>query len=296
MKWKAPSIPYHCDPSLLPAPFPTTADIENASCLLVERSCKVVRIGEHFIAKFGPQKRRRIIEGLNLIFVNQNLPSLSTPLVYGLYEENENAYLVMQRLAGQSLEDLWLTLQPGEIQMIFNKLKRILDDMRSLPPPPFYGSVDYGPVPYFLFWTPTAQKEINGPFTNEKDFYLGLVEKLHGILVENNQNLSRIDWLRKHLPGSLEGHPPTFTHGDILKKNILVERIVSKGTDSKENDFRVTLLDWEDSGWYPNYFEYFSCYTRFCWDDDWPQLIETFLEPFPLETMMLVPVYHEIFL
>jgi hypothetical protein len=177
--WEAPSLPYFCDSSLLPAPLPTTADIENAPCKLVERSCKVVRVGDHFVAKYGPQTRLRIQEGLNMIFVNQNL-NTPIPSVYALYEENGNAYLLMQYVAGQTFEQLWPSLQPGERQMVLSKLRGILDDMRSLPPPssPFYGSVDGGPLPYFLFWTPEPQKEVNGPFVTERDFCLGLVEKL----------------------------------------------------------------------------------------------------------------------
>ncbi len=63
-----------------------------------------------------------------------------------------------------------------------------------------------------------------------------------------------------------------------------------------EADFNLTIVDWEDAGWYPSYFEYFLCYTGFFWDDDWPQWVEICLDPFPLETAMLLPVYHEIFM
>lgn len=295
--WNAPSLPYFCDLSRLPAPLPTTADIENAPCTLVERSSKVVRVGDHFVAKYGPQTRLRIQEGLNMIFVSQNLTT-PIPAVYALYEENGKGYLLMQYVAGQTLEHLWPSLQPDERRVILSKLRGILDDMRSLPPPspPFYGSVDYGPLPYFLFWTPEPQKEVNGPFLNERDFCLGLVEKLRQIRAENNQHMSRVEWLRKHLPASLTGHPPTFTHGDIQKKNIMIERISRPDVLDIEDGFNLVILDWEDAGWYPNYFEYFLCYTGFFWDDDWPQIIETCLDPFPVETSIVIQIYHDIFL
>lgn len=231
-----------------------------------------------------------------MIFVNQNLTT-PIPLVYALYEENGNAYLVMQYVAGQTLEHLWRSLQPCERRKILSKLRVILDDMRALPPPspPFYGSVDRGPLPYFLFWTPEPQKEVNGPFVTEKELCLGLVEKLRQIRADNNQHMSRVEWLRKHLPTSLTGHHPTFTHGDIQKKNIIVERISPKVPDN-EDDFSLAILDWEDAGWYPNYFEYFLCYTGFFWEDDWPQMVEICLDPFPVETQMVIPIYHDIFI
>ncbi|KAL8867550.1 MAG: hypothetical protein Q9174_005593 [Haloplaca sp. 1 TL-2023] len=294
--WKAPSLPYYCDSSLLPAPLPTSADLENAPCTLVERSSRVVRVGDHFVAKYGPQRRLRIQEGLNMIFVNQNLTT-PIPLVYALYEENGNAYLLMQYVAGQTLEHLWPSLQPCERRVILSKLRGILDNMRSLstPSPPFYGSVNRGPLPYFLFWTPEPQKDVNGPFVTEKEFCLGLVEKLRQIHADNNHHMSRVEWLRRHLPVSLTGHHPTFTHGDIQKKNIMVERRSPKVLDN-EDDFNLVVLDWEDAGWYPNYFEYFLCYTGFFWDDDWPEMLETCLDAFPVETLMVMPIYHDIFM
>ena len=108
-----------------------------------------------------------------MIFVNQNLIT-PIPLVYALYEENGNAYLLMQFVDGQTLEHLWRSLQPCELCVILSKLRVILDDTRALPPPspPFYGSVDRGLLPYFLFWTSEPQKEVNGPFVTEKEFAL----------------------------------------------------------------------------------------------------------------------------
>jgi aminoglycoside phosphotransferase (APT) family kinase protein len=295
--WKAPSLPYYCDSSLLPASLPTTEDIKNATCTLVEASSRVVRIVDNFVAKYGPQTRRCIQEGLNMIYVSQNLTT-QIPLVYALYEENGNAYLVMQYVAGQTLEHLWPSLEPYERQAILRKLRGFLDDMRSLPipSPPLYGSVGRGPLPYFLFWTPEPQKEVNGPFVTEKELCLGLVEKLRQIHAGNNQHMSRVEWLQKFLPTSLTGHPPTFTHGDIQKKNIMVERTSRPTVPDNEDEFNLTVLDWEDAGWYPNYFEYFLCYTGFFWDDDWPQMVEICLDPFPVETLVMIQIYHDIFM
>ena len=291
--WTAPSLPFYCDQSIRPAPLPTTVEIENATCTMVDGSSRVVRVGDHFVVKYGPQVHRRIQEGLNMIFVNQNL-EVPIPEVYALYKENGNAYLVMQYVPGQTLEHLWSTLHTSEQRAILRKLRSILDKMRSLSPPSFYGSVDHGPLPYFLFWTPEPQCKINGPFATEREFCLGLVERLRQIRADNNQHMSRIQWLQDHLPASMKGHPATFTHGDIHKMNIMVERIGTQ-KPGNEDDFKLTILDWEDAGWYPNYFEYFSCYTRFFWEDDWPQLVEICLDPFPIETSILMPIYHEIF-
>jgi hypothetical protein len=46
-------------------------------------------------------------------------------------------------------------------------------------------------------------------------------------------------------------HQITFTHGNITRRNILV-RVVGEGT----NDVSiVAILDWEQAGWRPEYWE-----------------------------------------
>ncbi|KIW83558.1 hypothetical protein Z517_02803 [Fonsecaea pedrosoi CBS 271.37] len=129
----------------------------------------------------------------------------------------------------------------------------------------------------------------------EEEFCLGLVERVRQIYTDNNQHMARVEWLQKHLPISLTGHQPTLTHGELQKKNIIITRTHLQNGDD-EDGFELTILDWEDAGWYPDYFEYFACYTSFRWDNDWPQIVEVFLDPYPVETLVLMPVYHDIFM
>ena len=77
-------------------------------------------------------------------------------------------------------------------------------------------------------------------------------------------------------------------------KNIIVTQTCPQNTD--EVGFKLMLIDWEDAGWYPSYFEYFSCYTSFRWDDEWSEMVEGFLDAYPVETLLLLPIYHEIFI
>ena len=128
--WNPPCLPFFCDSALLPAPLPSTTDIENATSILADRSSKVARIGDHVVVKYGPQTKLRIQEGLNMIFVNQSLTTPS-PLVYALYEEENNVYLLMQYIAGQTLDHLWPSLSQLERRLILSKLRTMLDDMRS---------------------------------------------------------------------------------------------------------------------------------------------------------------------
>lgn len=42
-----------------------------------------------------------------------------------------------------------------------------------------------------------------------------------------------------------------FTHGDLQAKNILVSRVGTR--DDGRGEFNIKIIDWENSGWYPEY-------------------------------------------
>lgn len=169
-----------------------------------------------------------------------------------MYEEDSVVYLVMQYIAGEGLDDLWARLQPNERSSIVIKMRNILDEMISLPPPSpsFYGSADRGPFPYFLFWTPEANKTINGPFTIEEELCLDLVGKVRESHTYSKQHLARAEWFRKHITVALTGHPAVFSHCGIQMKNIIVEQARSQRGDKTSHE--PVLIDWEDARSYPN--------------------------------------------
>lgn len=69
--------------------------------------------------------------------------------------------------------------------------------------------------------------------------------------------------------------PPVFTHADLNPFNILIR-----------GDRVVGLVDWEISGWYPNYWEYTSAWLGSATRTGWRKCIDEFLEPFPDELKM----------
>lgn len=62
-----------------------------------------------------------------------------------------------------------------------------------------------------------------------------------------------------------------LTHGDLNRRNIIVP---------SASPARVVIVDWQQSGWYPDYWEY--CKAVFtCWyEDEWRKYyIDKFLQP-----------------
>ncbi|KAL2434147.1 hypothetical protein ABEF95_014749 [Exophiala dermatitidis] len=291
--WTPPALPYFVDPAQLPAPLPTTQDIRACGTILNERTAqKVKAVGDHFVVKYGPGTEIR--EGNNLIFIQHQLPSLPVPRVWAMYEEDGEVFIIMDYCQGTTLQETWPTLDADEKTSITQQLRSIVDQLRALPPPepPFYGSFDRGPVPYFLFYTPEQDPTIAGPFVNEYDFIQGLVQNLRSIDRLNNSDSYKADYYEQNLPCCFRLGRPTLTHGDIQKKNIIIRRIGSHGDDPA---FKLMIIDWETAGWYPAYWEYFATFTSLRWHDDWSSRIHQFLLPWPAETAALLMIYHDLF-
>lgn len=72
---------------------------------------------------------------------------------------------------------------------------------------------------------------------------------------------SNTPWIRMIHSFMRDDHAIVLTHGDLHPRNIMVvwEGAMSIGDTSSalESDIRITsILDWEMSGWYPEYWEF----------------------------------------
>jgi hypothetical protein len=58
--------------------------------------------------------------------------------------------------------------------------------------------------------------------------------------------------------------------------------------------FTVSLIDWEEAGWFPSYWEYFTAQQNIHWNDDWPQRIEEITEPWVSEAAIMNMVHQDV--
>jgi thiamine kinase-like enzyme len=62
-----------------------------------------------------------------------------------------------------------------------------------------------------------------------------------------------------------------FTHADLNPRNIIVSSV---------NPSRVVIVDWQQSGWYPDYWGYCKALYTTSYKDEWHKIyIDQFLEP-----------------
>ncbi|KAF2183761.1 phosphotransferase enzyme family protein-like protein [Zopfia rhizophila CBS 207.26] len=192
----------------------------------------------NLFVKYGPYVQ--ISEGQCLHVVHRLLPStVPVPEVFGWCKDGVDTFLYMQLVPGITLDDRWISLKVEEKQAVCENLRRIIGNLRSLQQDPtdvFIGSVGGQPLPDNLF-----QELMNGqragPFRSVKDFHdwftsinldPGIIHCERDLLKDNNRVV--------------------FTHADIHRDNVIV---------SPTGPPRIlAIVDWGQSGWYPDYWEY----------------------------------------
>jgi hypothetical protein len=225
------SLPYFAPAESLPAPLPSKAEILAATDVLKE--CRVVRIEPHFIVKLG--SRTDAIEGQNMILTARHT-SVRVPAVYAIYTDPEldatkgfqETFIVMENIPGQSLENVWPTLSPNERTDVTTTLQGYFRQLRDIPAPGYYGSIDNSHLRDVLFTMnepelPSAA--VCGPFASESELNAGLLLHHEHRTRENGIVVTKTDFYRRKIHTVLRHHPPVFTHADLQRKNVMVRRL-----------------------------------------------------------------------
>ncbi|KAF2023438.1 phosphotransferase family protein [Setomelanomma holmii] len=219
------------------------------------------------IVKFG--SHISTTEAINLWTIRRVFQdALPVPEVYGwrvLKQEGETheVFIYMQLVQGPTLAQQWPKLSSTEKENICSDLRAKVFCLRSLQDSEsqqIIGSICHGPAPDLCLEGLPLLK----PFRSRVCFH------------------DWISWLwRRHVPdpqsiedpwrGLLPDNGPiVFTHGDLRPANI----IVSATSPAKI----VAILDWEQAGWYPDYWE--DCKARFTasHSEEWRGWIDQFLD------------------
>jgi hypothetical protein len=276
------SVPYYADATTLPADLPTVEEIERSQDVLCDQTArKVVGVGQHFVVKYGLMIDLQ--EGETMLFIQQ-ATSVPVPCVYALFKDakNHKAYIVMERIAGESLDSEWPLLSLSQKDIIAHKLRANFDEIRKLPSPGGYCSLDERPLPDHVFWTGDTANQIAGPFQTETELNDAMVKKYMLNNTLNGFPQEKANFYKRVFPSVLYGHSPVFSHGDFQRKNIMVRKVL-RSDDGKQSvyDYDPVIVDWEFAGWYPSYWEYsralFACGR---WNDDWNLWVGKILDPF----------------
>lgn len=226
-----------------------------------------IPISRHLIVKTG--KFVHLTEATTLKFIGANT-SVPVPRVYCSFVHHSQAYIVMERIQGETFAESWTVLSEADRESIFRQLRKMLSEVRRLcPSGPGVQSCTGGSLRDSRI--PRSRPRF-GPFTTIHEFHRWLREGLQAD--DQDQYRDRIpsqDWKEiQDMVARQDGPwpPPVFTHGDLNPFNILVRgaRVVG-------------IVDWEFSGWYPYYWEYTSSWHGNKTRQAWQELISRFLDP-----------------
>ncbi|KIW82973.1 hypothetical protein Z517_02216 [Fonsecaea pedrosoi CBS 271.37] len=245
---KRPTLPYFAPPDQLPSPLPTVAEILASTTQLKrfngDPHPNVVRVGEHFVVKFGVDIDLR--DGENTLFVQQ-ATSLSVPTIYAIFHDEATGYnfIVQEYISGQGLDEYWPKANQSGKEAVVAKLRHYFDELRSLPSPGYFGGLWRQPIleGYVTGGQRALEKGDVPPCDTEEEWVDSMIRNADAnysvknrAFFESNKNL---------LHSIFQGHDCVFTHAVLHPSNIIVR-----------DDNTVVVIDWSLSGWYPSYVEY----------------------------------------
>ncbi|KAI1136853.1 kinase-like protein [Hypoxylon sp. FL0543] len=231
-------------------------------------------ISKKLVVKTGPSVH--LTEAATMAFVAKHT-SIPVPRVHCSFIHNNRAYIVMDRIEGDVIGNIWETLSDADRDNIVSQLRRMLRELRAIQPPPGTG-VESCVGGSLRDPRMTRSRPRFGPFRTIEAFHSWL---RGGHRLEDFPNgfpnrEDEHDWENFKEMVARQDRPwpgPVFTHADLNPCNILV-----RGGQV------VGIIDWEVAGWYPPYWEYTSaCYLPI---PAWQEIVPRFLDPWPEELEM----------
>ncbi|KAL5332705.1 hypothetical protein BJX70DRAFT_383341 [Aspergillus crustosus] len=247
------------------AQLQNTQDASDLSLLLSRLNdridkCKIIwQLGSTAVLGLDSQLVMKVGQDIDvghiptLDYIKKQAPQLPIPEFYGILQQADGnrTFVFMTRVPGEPLDSKWRSLNSNQKASISEQLNAIVRGFRYISAPP---SED--PRAVLGGGSPRRCKDArrqlhiaDGPISNEAEF--------NKFIASNPQrrNTSYIDMVRSYLKG---GHEVVLTHGDLHPRNVMVSITPGDSSDLRATSEVVVtgLLDWEMSGWYPEYWEY----------------------------------------
>ncbi|KAI1360093.1 kinase-like domain-containing protein [Xylaria arbuscula] len=277
------SVPEHH----LPAPLPSVQEILQGSDVCQGRADRVVQVGDHYVVKFG--RDTDVMEAQNMIFVRDHLGDM-VPRVYAVYQETEGGstppttYMIIEFLHAQPLSALWTAMDAAQKSEIIDTLRHALGIIRNIPAPNYFGGLWRSSLKDEFLYDPFAEHDspAQGPFDTEQELIEGIILRYDAECSPRYRH--KINFYRQILPQVLQGDERSvFTHCDLQPLNIMI------GPGN-----RLTLIDWQQSGWYPTWWEYVATMENNNWRSDWWTYLRHWMHEYPTHYSWIHTMYQEL--
>ncbi|KAL1869713.1 hypothetical protein VTK73DRAFT_2954 [Phialemonium thermophilum] len=212
----------------------------------------------------------RISEATTMKFVRERT-SIPIPEVYNAYtdEKSGNVRIVMEFVEGDNLDEAWDRYTVEEKESVILQLRGYMNELRQIKSS-FIGSVDGTWCNDHYF---DDDRGAYGPFKSEREFNRAITTALR-----RHKSFDWVEFYCDIFEEVMVGHDIVMTHNDFDPRNILVQ-------GSKV----VALLDWEMSGYYPEYWEYCKAMRRPDWESGWikDRALEKIIKPYRKELSVI---------
>ncbi|PWY95706.1 kinase-like protein [Aspergillus sclerotioniger CBS 115572] len=200
-------------------------------------------------------------EAANLQFLKKETTIPVSTVVEDWEEENDECYfLLMRRIPGSPLSNLWPDLTISEKENIAQQTANYLMQLRKLQSDKLQ-SLGGKPL-YSAFLFQDEHDVPHGPISSDDDLWSELELALEGVPDDARQRL------RDRMPSAA---PYTFTHGDLASVNIMVD-------DDRD---LAGIIDWEASGYFPVWWEFTSAGIGLGQEDkEWKVLLQKYMPDF----------------
>ncbi|EPS43124.1 hypothetical protein H072_2871 [Dactylellina haptotyla CBS 200.50] len=216
---------------------------------------RIAKVSPEIIVKYGSDVRVKEADTIDFIRENTQIPVPKIHAVYthGPFDRPEfdaideyDTYIFMDYIEGETLEKMWPNFDEKDKVGIMDELKGHLEELRNMEGT-YVGSLENGPVlDQILEYQPNK-----GPFTSVTEF--------HETLIDAYAKVYKGD-VKPYLRGMLSTreHTIVFTHADFRPANIMVK-----------DGHVVGIIDWEMSGWYPEWWEFAKAFFIWQFQNDW---------------------------
>jgi aminoglycoside phosphotransferase len=206
--------------------------------------------------------------------------SIPVPKVHCAFQRGKMKYIMMEYVKGESIRETWAGRQPAEKEKLLKQLRGYFDELRNIPHPRpgVICSAKTGPL-----FDRCIYKDKFGPFANETDFNnflrcgVGQGHELGDAAEFYRKEGVKAAFSTLMAMQNKESSMICFTHADANGTNILV-----RGKKV------VALIDFETSGFYPEYWEHTTAMTNAMNVNDtlWKEEIGSFLREYPRQLEM----------
>ena len=228
---------------------------------------KIVQIDDETVVKYGDSINLQEADNIKFIRERTNIP---VPEIKATFAENGITYIVMSKVPGKSLIKVWSYIKHKQKVKVMLDLKKYVEELRNISPE----KENYiGGINETSCFDVRRHDRIGGPFNSEQEFNNFL---LSGILIKN-----RVKPISEMLKTN---HRIVFTHGDLTPRNIMVQSVPSSLHPGGITLEITGIIDWEYSGWYPEYWEYIKSLSSTINVKEWRyRYVPMFMDPYPDE-------------